>query len=159
MSPTPVHIVRHSLLPAILAGGLFLALSASAPLYAQMYKWTDANGRVTYSSTPPPGGQKAELIQLRGVETYTAGPSRAPSSGSGSASASGSPAQNNAAAAASQAKPAKPDEKGSAATDPNCTDGRTNCARGESPEFGYADRSNERVKPQFTIVQPPPKSK
>jgi len=38
-----------------------LALVA-APALATTYKWTDANGRVTYSDQPPPGNVKVESI-------------------------------------------------------------------------------------------------
>jgi len=38
-----------------------LALAA-VPALATTYKWTDANGRVTYSDQPPPGNVKVESI-------------------------------------------------------------------------------------------------
>jgi hypothetical protein len=44
---------------AMLALGV--ALSAS-PASAVLYKWTDANGRVSYSDQPPPGNVKAEIV-------------------------------------------------------------------------------------------------
>ena len=40
------------------------ALLASAPSYAEVYKWTDEDGNVVYSQTPPPG-QDAETIKPR----------------------------------------------------------------------------------------------
>ena len=40
---------------------LGVALSAS-PASAVLYKWTDANGRVSYSDQPPPGNIKAEIV-------------------------------------------------------------------------------------------------
>jgi Skp family chaperone for outer membrane proteins len=42
---------------AVLAVGL-----ASAPALAALYKWTDANGRVTYSDQPPAGNVKVETL-------------------------------------------------------------------------------------------------
>lgn len=134
----------------LLAGGLLLALTLAFPASAQpMYKWTDEKGRTNYSSTPPPG-KKTEPIELRGVETYKAGPSQPPSS----AGAGGAAAKTAPAAAAGQAK--AEEKKNSAATDPACTDPRANCGRGEAPEFGFKDRTDERVRPQFTIGAPPP---
>lgn len=48
-----------------------LAFSASAP--AQMYKWKDANGRIRYGDTPPPG---VNATPIRGPSSYA--PSAAP---------------------------------------------------------------------------------
>jgi len=36
--------------------------AAAAPAGAVLYKWVDANGRVTYSDQPPPGNVKVEQI-------------------------------------------------------------------------------------------------
>ena len=35
---------------------------AASPASAVLYKWTDANGRVSYSDLPPPGNVKAEVV-------------------------------------------------------------------------------------------------
>jgi hypothetical protein len=43
---------------------LFLLLLVS-PLQAQMYKWTDANGKVQYSDKPPPAGATAAPVKNR----------------------------------------------------------------------------------------------
>jgi hypothetical protein len=146
-----ISFSRLTLMPALLAGGLLLALPAAA----QVYKWTDANGRVTYSSTPPPGNQKADPVQLRGVETYN---SAAQPSGVGGASVINQSQGGAPAAPAAAPAPASAPASGEvSATNANCADGRTNCARGEAPEMDYPDRANERVRPQFTIdVRPKP---
>jgi hypothetical protein len=129
---------------ALLAGGLLLALAFAASAQP-MYKWTDEKGRVTYSSTPPPGNIKAAPIELRGVETYQAGATQAPArSGSGG----GVAPQPVGAAAGGGGEQAKAEaKKSSAATDPACADPRANCGRGEAPEFSYPDRTTERVRP------------
>ena len=44
------------LLPALLAAG-----SSGAD---QIYRWVDANGKVTFSSTPPPEGKQGEVVSL-----------------------------------------------------------------------------------------------
>ena len=48
------------------AVALGLTLSVTAPVFAQnkVYKWTDENGVVHFSKTPPPEGQ-AEQVRLR----------------------------------------------------------------------------------------------
>lgn len=43
---------------AVLVGFLLLC---AATAQAQVYKWTDAQGRVHYSAHPPPGGQAQEI--------------------------------------------------------------------------------------------------
>ena len=135
---------------ALLAGGLLLAFTLAFPASAQpMYKWTDEKGRINYSSTPPPGSIKATPLELRGVETYQAGPRQSPSSSGGGAAAA-----PTGGASGGQAK--TEEKKGSAATDPACTDPRSNCGRGDAPEFGFQDRTTERVRPQFTVGAPPP---
>lgn len=144
-----------SLCAALIAGGIALCFAAASG--AQIYKWTDEKGRVTYSSTPPPGNAKAEPIQLRGVETYTAGPSQAPAaagatSGAAPARAAGTGAAETGAAPGAEAA-------GAAAADANCADGRSNCSRGEAPELNFPERTNERVRPQFTIGVPTPAPK
>src|SRR5688572_21751624 len=49
----------------ILAVVFLLACGAS---YAQIYKWTDANGRVNFSNTPPPQGVKAVVVDPNAKE-------------------------------------------------------------------------------------------
>ncbi|MFZ0107287.1 MAG: DUF4124 domain-containing protein [Thiobacillus sp.] len=44
-------------LPLLLAVMVWQAAHAE-----QLYKWIDSDGRVTYSSTPPPAGAKAETV-------------------------------------------------------------------------------------------------
>lgn len=139
-----------SLCAALIAGGIALCFASASG--AQIYKWTDEKGRVTYSGTPPPGKAKAEPIQLRGVETYTAGPSQAPAASGATAGAA--PARAAGAAVTGAAPGA--DAAGTAAADANCADGRSNCSRGEAPELNFPERSNERVRPQFTIGVPTP---
>lgn len=39
-----------------------LLLAVAAPVAAELYRWTDADGRVHFSDTPP-GRQKAEVLQ------------------------------------------------------------------------------------------------
>lgn len=139
-----------SLCAALIAGGIALCFASASG--AQIYKWTDEKGRVTYSGTPPPGKAKAEPIQLRGVETYTAGPSQAPAASGATAGAA--PARAAGAAVTGAAPGA--DAAGTAAADANCADGRSNCSRGEAPELNFPERTNERVRPQFTIGVPTP---
>jgi len=44
---------------------LLLAVLAWQPACADpLYKWVDSEGRVTYSSTPPPAGAKAEKVEV-----------------------------------------------------------------------------------------------
>jgi len=45
--------------PAAVAIALLVAFN---PAGAVLYKWVDANGRVTYSDQPPPGNVKAEVV-------------------------------------------------------------------------------------------------
>jgi len=66
---TPLHTgCRSAALAARAALGVGLsfavALLASAPAMAGLYKWTDANGRVIYSDQPPPGNVKVETINV-----------------------------------------------------------------------------------------------
>ena len=44
----------------LLLAGLAWQAAHADPLY----KWVDSTGRVTYSSTPPPGGIKAEKVKV-----------------------------------------------------------------------------------------------
>lgn len=55
---------------------LFLLLLIS-PLQAQMYKWTDANGKVQYSDKPPPAGAQATPLKNRS-SSVTAPPEASP---------------------------------------------------------------------------------
>lgn len=57
MKPIP----RQSMLAtfAALAAGWMVA---AGPAEAVLYKWVDANGRVSYSDQPPPGNVKAEIV-------------------------------------------------------------------------------------------------
>ena len=149
-----------SLCAALIAGGIALGFAAASG--AQIYKWTDEKGRVTYSSSPPPGNAKAEPIQLRGVETYTAGPSQAPAaSGATPGAAPGAtPARAAGTGAAETGAAPGAGAAGTAApADANCADGRSNCSRGEAPELNFPERTNERVRPQFTIGVPTPAPK
>jgi Domain of unknown function (DUF4124) len=47
---------------ATLAVTVAVVLLAAAPATAALYKWVDANGRVTYSDQPPPSNVKAETV-------------------------------------------------------------------------------------------------
>lgn len=47
---------------AVPAAALAALLLAVNPAAAVLYKWVDANGRVTYSDQPPPGNVKAEVV-------------------------------------------------------------------------------------------------
>ena len=42
-----------------------ILLCAAPPLCAETYKWVDAKGVTNYSSTPPPGAAKAQVIEER----------------------------------------------------------------------------------------------
>ena len=45
---------------------VFLAAAASAS--AQIYRWTDAQGRVNFSNTPPPQGVKSTIVDAHAKE-------------------------------------------------------------------------------------------
>ena len=64
MAPVRLLSFRSALLAA--------ALLAALPATAEMYKWVDDNGVVTYSNTPPPGKQskKVEAVPDR-VSVYS----------------------------------------------------------------------------------------
>src|SRR4029453_18104834 len=51
----PAHASRLAVTAAVV-------LLAPPPPTAALYKWVDANGRVTYSDQPPPGNVKAETV-------------------------------------------------------------------------------------------------
>lgn len=56
---------------------MFVCLAAAAGASAQgIYRWTDAQGKVHYTSEPPPG-KKANVVQPR-VNSYNAAPSAQP---------------------------------------------------------------------------------
>ncbi len=64
--------------------GFFLLLVLLAmPLHAQMYKWTDANGKVQYTDKPPPPGAKSETVKNR--SSSVSGPAEAPAAAKGAA--------------------------------------------------------------------------
>ncbi len=54
------HIARPVLSATLLAAALGFALPAAA----QMYKWTDEKGQVSYSNTPPPTSVQAKKIGM-----------------------------------------------------------------------------------------------
>jgi type IV secretory pathway VirB10-like protein len=54
-------MARQSLF-ATLAACAAGVLLAAGPAAAVLYKWIDANGRVSYSDQPPPGNVKAEIV-------------------------------------------------------------------------------------------------
>ena len=47
------------------SGILLFLLLLAVPVQAQMYKWTDANGKVQYSDKPPPAGATAAPVKNR----------------------------------------------------------------------------------------------
>jgi hypothetical protein len=68
-----------------------LALLLLAPIAtAQIYKWTDANGTVQYSETPPPQGTKFKQVKTIGSvqPVDAAAPAAAATAGNSDASAS-----------------------------------------------------------------------
>jgi hypothetical protein len=54
-------MARYSL-PFTLAALAASTLLAAGPAVAVLYKWVDANGRISYSDQPPPGNVKAEIV-------------------------------------------------------------------------------------------------
>jgi hypothetical protein len=56
----PAPVLRLALLAAVLV---------ALPAGAQLYKWTDANGRVQYSDKPPPPGAKGQAVQGNNIST------------------------------------------------------------------------------------------
>ena len=65
---------------------LFLILAI--PVQAQMYKWTDANGKIQYSDTPPPAGAKSESVKNRSSSVTTSAAPAADAAKAGAAKAS-----------------------------------------------------------------------
>jgi len=51
-----------------------ILLCAALPICAETYKWVDAKGVTNYSSTPPPGAAKVQVIEER-VSVVPADPS------------------------------------------------------------------------------------
>ena len=56
--PAARRFCAHAALAAFAAG----LLVAAGPASAVLYKWVDANGRVSYSDQPPPASVKAEVV-------------------------------------------------------------------------------------------------
>ncbi|HKO87373.1 MAG TPA: DUF4124 domain-containing protein, partial [Burkholderiales bacterium] len=82
---------------------LVLSLSATLPAAAgQLYKWTDANGRIQYSDTPPPD---------RKTETLRGGASSSSSSGETASKPSSSYADQDQAFRKRRAEAAEDEEK------------------------------------------------
>ncbi len=48
--------------PATVRATAFLLLMIAGPAAGAMYKWVDANGRVSYSDQPPPSNIKSEVV-------------------------------------------------------------------------------------------------
>jgi uncharacterized protein DUF4124 len=48
--------------PATAAALAVILLMLGGPAAAAMYKWVDANGRVSYSDQPPPGNVRSEVV-------------------------------------------------------------------------------------------------
>jgi hypothetical protein len=63
---------------------VLLAALVALPASAQLYKWTDANGRVQYSDKPPPANTKGQTVQGNNISTV---PGTSQGSGAGAASA------------------------------------------------------------------------
>ena len=42
---------------------IIAALLLQAPVFAEIYKWTDTSGEVHYTQTPPPSGVASQIIQ------------------------------------------------------------------------------------------------
>ena len=84
---------------------VLLLLFASCGAFAQIYKWTDKNGQVHYSQTPPPG-QAAGAVDFRESQLGEAPP---PKPADSPASAASSPVPvASAAAPKNKAKPQPP---------------------------------------------------
>lgn len=47
----------------LIVSALFAAGVALSPAHAEIYKWTDENGQVHYSQSPPPGEQEVETME------------------------------------------------------------------------------------------------
>jgi hypothetical protein len=62
----------------LLRYGFLAAALVALPAGAQLYKWTDANGRVQYSDKPPPAGQKATAMSKATMSPAPASGAAAP---------------------------------------------------------------------------------
>jgi len=71
---------------ARLAFGVAVLVACATPVSAQLYKWTDANGRVQYSDRPPPSGARSEIVSPQAGSGTGANAGGAPSSSSASGS-------------------------------------------------------------------------
>lgn len=49
--------------------GLILLFLLSSPVMAQLYKWTDENGKVQYSDQPPLDGRDSQKVQTQTKNT------------------------------------------------------------------------------------------
>jgi glutaredoxin len=59
------HPYRHRVLAVVLCGAL-------GPVQAEIYKWTDAQGRTQFSDQPPPGGAATVTIPATNAMTAPA---------------------------------------------------------------------------------------
>lgn len=69
----PSSVFRYLARPQLQAVALLLMVSVSAPVHAEIYKWTDKNGGQHYSEQPP-AGVKYEKVAPR----YAAPPATPP---------------------------------------------------------------------------------
>jgi len=121
----------------IVVFGLMLAFAAAAS--AQLYKWTDKDGRVRYTDRPPPAGTKARTI---------ATPSSAPAARDAEAAKDGAPQgaltpeQQEQAFRKRQLEAQKAAEKSALASQEEAAK-RENCARAR--EYQRTLESGQRV--------------
>jgi hypothetical protein len=89
-----------------------LVLLLVAPLAAaQVYKWTDAQGTVHYSETPPPTGTKYHQVEVNTGSDAPAADASNTSSPAASDSSSSASTQNSNGNNASQAVPDTPENR------------------------------------------------
>ena len=93
--------------------------------FAQIYKWTDKNGQVHYSQTPPPG-QAAGAVEFRESQLGEAPP---PKPADSPASAASRPAQAASAAVAPKKPPPQPPKSLSGGKSDESDEARCNFAR------------------------------
>lgn len=93
--------------------------------FAQIYKWTDKNGQVHYSQTPPPG-QAADAVDFRESQLGEAPPSKPADS---PASAASRPATAASAAAAPKKPSPQPPKSLSGGKSDESDESRCNFAR------------------------------
>lgn len=103
---------------------LLLCFSVSGAL-AQIYKWTDKNGQVYYSQTPPPG-QAAGTVDFRESQLGQAPPAKPADS---PASVASRPAPAASAAAAPKKSPPQPPKSLSGGKSDESDEARCNFAR------------------------------